>query len=104
MEDLLTFTSEIKQINSMNTYFHLIKNLASKFLKKAESLLTLPACQISLYEVYEISNHSHDSCGNHGAHHAFLSCTVVVSIPADNPVHKTFPNVCDAFCISAEHR
>jgi hypothetical protein len=71
---------------------------------KAEPFLTLPEGQISLYEVYEISNHIRDPCGNHGAHHAFLSCTVVVSIPADNPVHKTLPNVSDAFCILDEHR
>ena len=42
MQDLLTFTSEIKQINLINTYLHLIKNLYSEFLKKAEPLLTLP--------------------------------------------------------------
>ena len=55
-------------------------------------------------EVYEMITLSRDPCGNHGARHAFLSCTVVVSIPADNPVCKTLPNVRDAFYISAEHR
>jgi len=43
MQDLLTFISEIKQINLINTYLHLIKNLDSEFLKKAEPFLTLPS-------------------------------------------------------------
>jgi hypothetical protein len=41
MQDLLTFTSEIKQINMISTYLHLIKNLDSEFLKKAAPFLTL---------------------------------------------------------------
>jgi hypothetical protein len=48
MQDLLTFNSEIKQINLLNTYSHLIKNLDSEFLKKAEPFLTLPAFSIPL--------------------------------------------------------
>ena len=54
MQDILTFISEIKQINLINTYLHLIKNSESKFSKKAEPFLTLPEGQISLYEVYKI--------------------------------------------------
>jgi len=38
MQDLLTFTSEIKQINLINTYLHLIKNLDSEFLKKGRAI------------------------------------------------------------------